>query len=152
MSRAASGPLLVSFDASLRYADDNATPSSAAVGYVVADGTEPIVERSMPIEAFVSSSALELRALVEAARAVADIAPTTASVHVRGDADAAVNVADPTHPATPTDDVARRRVETIRSCLAEIPVVTYRVVPRGENARAHALAQAGHTRSTPERD
>lgn len=152
MSQGATGPLIVSFDASVRFGADNATPTSAAVGYVVTDGVDPIVERSMPIEAFVSSSALELRALVEAARAVTEAAPTVASVHVRGDADAAVHAADPSHPATPGSDVARRRVETIRSCFAGIPVVTYRVVSRGENARAHDLAQAGHTRPVPDRD
>ncbi|MFC6973695.1 hypothetical protein ACFQL1_01790 [Halomicroarcula sp. GCM10025709] len=141
-----SGPLLVSFDASLRYAADNATPTSAAVGYVVTDGLESLAERSVPVEAFVSSAALELRALVEAARMVSEIAPTASSVHVSGDADAAVHVADPTHPATPSSDVARRRVETIRSCFADIPVVTYRVVPRQANDRAHELARAGHDR------
>ncbi|WP_245180515.1 hypothetical protein [Haloarcula amylovorans] len=46
----------------------------------------------------------------------------------------------------PDDAVARRRVESIRECVAEIPVVTYRAVGRGENERAHELAQAGHER------
>ncbi|MFC7228556.1 hypothetical protein N0B31_14175 [Salinirubellus salinus] len=46
----------------------------------------------------------------------------------------------------PKCPVSRRRVERIRELLAPVPTVTYRVVPRGHNERAHRLARAGHAR------
>jgi ribonuclease HI len=138
------GPLLLYFDASLLYGPDNSTPTSAAIGYVVDDGTTTLLEGSQHVDAFVSSAGLELRALVEAARAVAESTDIVSSVHVHGDADAVIRLADPSRPATPSTRLARRRVETIRSCFRDVPVVTYRCVPRHSNERAHALARAGH--------
>ncbi|WP_324758319.1 reverse transcriptase-like protein [Haloarcula sp. GH36] len=146
MARPPTGPLVVSFDASLRSVNDDTTPTSAAVGCVVTDGSETVATRSIAVDTFVSSSTLELRALVEAARTVSTIGTAVGAVHVNGDADAAVHAADPDHPSTPSTRLARRRVRTIRSCFAAIPVVTYRVVPRRENVRAHELAKAGHSR------
>jgi len=138
--------LLAYFDASLRYGEDNATPTSAAVGVLVEDGTTTYVERSLAVDAFVSSSALEFRALLETARAVDERFDRVSALHVHGDADAVVRAADSSSPAEPSDPVARRRVERTRTLLADVPVVTYRSVPRSENERAHALAAAGHER------
>jgi hypothetical protein len=138
--------LLAYFDASVHYGPDNATPTSAAVGVLVEDGTETYVERSLPVEAFRSSAALEHRALVEAVRAVTDRFDRPSSVHLRGDADAALRVTDPDHPAEPTDPVGRRRVRAVRERLADVPVVTYRAVDRARNRRAHDLARRGHDR------
>ncbi|MBX0297194.1 reverse transcriptase-like protein [Haloarcula nitratireducens] len=136
--------LLLYFDASVLYADDNATPTSAAVGFLVEDGSAAVIERSMRIDAFVSSAHLEYRALLEAVRAVEAYPTTVASLHVHGDADAVLRAVDPQHHAMPEDRVAQRRVESIREWVADIPVVTYRAVGRGENERAHELARAGH--------
>lgn len=138
--------LLAYFDASLRYADDNATPASAAVGVLVEDGVTTYVERSLAVDAFVSSSALEFRALVETARAVDERFDQVSALHVHGDADAVVRAADPASPAEPSSTVAHRRIERTRDLLADVPVVTYRAVSRSENERAHALAAAGHDR------
>jgi len=139
------GPSLsLYFDASVLYGPDNATPTSAAVGFLVESGSTTHVERSMPVDAFVSSAHLEYRALLEAVRTVAASDDRVASLHVHGDADAVIRAVDPDHPATPTDPVVRHRVVAIRDAVDQIPVVTYRVVNRGENQRAHALARNGH--------
>jgi ribonuclease HI len=92
----------------------------------------------------VSSSALEFRALLEAAHAIDERFTEVASVHVRGDADAVIESVDPRRGATPNGRIERRRVAHIRRLFEPIPTVTYRVVGRGENARAHDLARAGH--------
>jgi len=136
--------LLAYFDASVHYGPDNATPVSAAVGFLVEDGVETYIEQSMHVDAFVSSAALELRALVETVRAVVDRFDRVSSVHLHGDADAALRSTDPAHPAEPTDAVGRRRVREARDLLADVPVVTYRAVDRSRNARAHELARRGH--------
>ena len=136
--------LLLYFDASVRYADDNATPTSAAVGFVVGDGTETLVEGSLPVRTFVSSAHLEYRALLEAVQAVDAMDGRVASLHVHGDADAVIDAVDPATDTTPGDPVTRRRTEAIRAAVDPIPRVTYRVIGRGENGRAHDLAQAGH--------
>jgi len=142
--RSAPPSLLAYFDASVHYGPDNATPVSAAIGFLVEDGVETYVERSLAVEAFVSSAALEHRALVETVRAVADRFDRVSSLHLHGDADAALRATDPDHPAEPTDPVARRRVREVRELLADVPVVTYRSVDRSRNARAHDLARQGH--------
>jgi len=139
--------VLASFDASVHYGPDNATPVSAAVGFLVEDGVETYVERSLAVEAFVSSAALEQRALVETVRAVADRFDRVSSLHLHGDADAALRATDPAHPAEPSDPIARRRVREVRELLGDVPVVTYRAVDRSRNRRAHALARRGHSRS-----
>jgi len=136
--------LLAYFDASVHYGPDNATPVSAAVGFLVEDGVETYVERSMRVDAFVSSSALELRALAETVRAVVDRFDRVSSLHLHGDADAALRATDPAHPTEPTDPVGRRRVHEVRDLLTDVPVVTYRAVDRSCNARAHDLARRGH--------
>ncbi|MDS0280988.1 reverse transcriptase-like protein [Haloarcula onubensis] len=136
--------LLLYFDASVLYGPDNATPTSAAVGFLVESGATTHVERSMAVDAFVSSAHLEYRALLEAVRAVAATDERVASLHVHGDADAVIRAVDPDHPATPGDRLCRRRVRAIRDAVDGIPVVTYRVVDRRENERAHGLARAGH--------
>jgi ribonuclease HI len=139
------GPSLsLYFDASVLYGADNATPTSAAVGFLVESGATTHIERSLPVDAFVSSAHLEYRALLEAVRAVAATDDRVASLHVHGDADAVIHAVDPDHPATPGDRICRTRVDAVGEAVAEIPVVTYRVVGRGENARAHRLARAGH--------
>ena len=84
------------------------------------------------------------RALVETARAIDDRFDRVASVHLHGDADAVVEAVDPDRAATPPDAVAARRVRETRRLLADVPVVTYRSVPRWRNERAHDLARAGH--------
>jgi ribonuclease HI len=136
--------LLLYFDASVVYGADNATPTSAAVGFLVESGARTHIERSMPVDAFVSSAHLEYRALLEAVRAVAGRGDRVASLHVHGDADAVIRAVEPDHKATPGDRICRNRVDAIRDAVADIPVVTYRAVRRGENERAHALARAGH--------
>jgi hypothetical protein len=136
--------LLAYFDASMRYGDDNATPTSAAVGIIVEDGTETYCRRSLSVDAFVSSTALEYRALAEAARAVATQVDEVSAVHFHGDADVVIRAADPDHPAEPSDRLARRRVAATREAVADVPIVTYRVIPRDRNRRAHRLARAGH--------
>ncbi len=138
--------LLAYFDASVLYAPDNATPRSGAVGVLVEDGTETYVERSLSVDAVVSSTALEYRALVETTRAVAESFDRPAAVHLHGDADAVIRAADPDSPAEPSNPISRRRVATAREHLTDVPVVTYRSVPRGRNERAHQLARRGHER------
>ena len=139
------GPALsLYFDASGLYGPDNATPTSAAVGFLAESGTTTHVERSLSVDAFVSSAHLEYRARLEAVRAVTDRDGRIASLHVHGDADAVIRAVDPDRPATAGDRIARDRVATIREAVDPIPVVTYRVVDRGENGRAHRLARAGH--------
>ena len=141
---AAPPSLLAYFDASVHYGPDDATPTSAAIGFLVEDGVETHLERSLAVEAFVSSAALEHRALVETVRAVADRFDRVSSLHLHGDADAALRATDPSHPAEPTGPVARRRVREVHELLADVPVVTYRAVDRSRNARAHDLARRGH--------
>lgn len=133
--------LVVSFDGSVLYGPENAAPTAAAVGYVVTAG-EPLAVGSQRLSAFVSSTHVEYRALVAAARAVAAVSEhrDVASCHVRGDAATVVEAADPDHPAEPGDRVARHRVATVHDLLAPVPRVTYRTVPRGRNRRAHGLA------------
>ncbi|GGO01590.1 hypothetical protein GCM10009030_35420 [Haloarcula pellucida] len=138
--------LLLYFDASVLYGSDDGTPTSAAVGFLVEDGTTTVIERSLAVDAFVSSAHLEYRALLEAVRAVEAYPTTVTSLHVHGDADAVLRAVDPTAAATPSDRVVRRRVDAIHECVADVPVVTYRAVERGENERAHRLARAGHER------
>ncbi len=144
-SRADFAPSLsLYFDASVHYGPDNATPTSAAVGFLVESGTTTHIERSMAVDAFVSTAHLEYRALLEAVRAVTNADDRVASLHVHGDADAVLRAVDPDNPATPGDRICRTRVEAVRDAVAEIPVVTYRVVGRKENDRAHRLARSGH--------
>ncbi|MFB6126504.1 MAG: reverse transcriptase-like protein [Halolamina sp.] len=136
--------LFVSFDASVLYAADNATPTSGAIGYVVEDATTVHVEGSRSVEAFVSNTALEYRALAAAARAVDERFDRVGTLHVHGDADAVIRAVDPDDESTPSERVARRRVEAVRERLADVPTVTYRAVSRERNGRAHDLARAGH--------
>ena len=110
------------------------------------EGTETRLSGSGRVEHLVSSSALEFRALLEAVVAVDETFEEVASLHVRGDADAVVEAVDPRREAMPHGAVSRRRVHHIRRLLDPIPTVTYRVVPRGLNERAHHLARAGHGR------
>jgi len=136
--------LTVAFDASVLYAADNATPVSGAIGFVIREGREPVVERSRAVDTFVGNVALEYRALRAASRVVADRFDRVASVHVRGDADVVIQTVDPDHPATPSGRVVRRRVTAIRDHLADVPTVSYRAVDGDHNRRAHYLARAGH--------
>jgi len=132
------------FDASVHYGPDNATPTSAAVGFLVESGATTHIERSMAVDAFVSTAHLEYRALLEAVRVVAATDERVASLHIHGDADAVIRAVDPDHPATPGDRICRTRVDAVREAVDGIPVVTYRVVGRDGNRRAHDLARAGH--------
>jgi hypothetical protein len=136
--------LTVAFDASVLYAADNATPVSGAVGFVIREGSEPVVERSRAVDAFVGNVALEYRALQLAAAAVERRFDRVGSVHVRGDADIVIQTVDPDHPATPSRSVVERRVAAIREHLADVPTVSYRAVDGGHNRRAHHLARTGH--------
>lgn len=138
--------VLVYFDASVLYAADNATPTSAAIGYHVDAGTETRIEAAESVDAFVSSTDLEYRALLEAVRALTARFSDLSSLHIHGDADVVLRTVDPTHPARAKSRIARRRVATIRELVADVPVVTYRAVSRGHNQRAHDLARAGHER------
>jgi len=133
--------LVVRFDGSVRYGPDNATPRTAGIGYVVEEG-EPVVEGSRELSAFVSSTHVEFRALVAAARAVAAFCDhrRISDVHVRGDAAAVIDAVDPARDGDVGDPIRRRRVERVRGALAPAPTVTYRCVSRGENRRAHELA------------
>lgn len=136
--------LLVYFDASVLYGPDNATPVSGAVGVVVEEGTTAEIERSLGVDAIASSTELEFRALAEAAVAVDERFDRVASVHLHGDAEVVVRAADPEDDTEPPTRIARRRVETARAALADVPTVTYRTVSRGANERAHELAREGH--------
>ncbi len=137
--------LVVAFDASVRYGPENATPVSGAIGYLVEEGATVHVERSAGVDAVVSSTALEFRALLAALRAVdARFAPST--LHVRGDADAVIRAVDPARPTEPSGRIVRRRVGAIHELVADVPVVSYRAVDRRGNERAHDLARAGHER------
>lgn len=137
--------LVVRFDASVLYGPANADPQSAAIGYTVTAGT-PLAEGSRRLDAFVSSTHAEFRALVGGAQAVAALGThrRISDVHVRGDAAAVITSVDPARSTTPGDDIRRRRVTAIRNALASIPRVTYRTVSRGENERAHTLAARAH--------
>ena len=138
--------LVLSFDASVHYGPAHARPVSGAIGYVVEEGTETRLSGSERVDHLVSSSALEFRALLEAVVAVDETFDRVASLHVRGDADAVITAVDPRREAMPRGAVSRRRVRRIQRLLDEIPTVTYRIVPRGLNERAHHLARAGHGR------
>lgn len=137
--------LRLSFDGSVLYGPLNASPTAAAIGYVI-ETHEPILEGSRSLSAFVSSTHVEYRALVEAVRAVAALSEhrTVASLHVRGDAAAVIEAADPKRPTRPSDDILQRRVETIRALVDPIPQVSYRQVARSRNQRAHELARRPH--------
>lgn len=137
--------LELAFDASVLYGPDNARPRSGAIGYVVRRG-RPLFECSRSVEAVVSNTALEYRALLEAVAAVERAFDRVATLHVRGDADAVLGALDPTTGTEPTGRVERRRVARIREHVAGIPDVTYRSVPSARNERAHTLASAGHGR------
>lgn len=137
--------LRISFDASVQYAPDNATPVSGAIGFVIREGDEVVREVSRPVDAFVSNVALEYRALVAASRVVAARPGRIASVHVRGDADVVIRTVDPDHPATPSGSLVRRRVDRIRGNFADVPDVSYRAVNGDQNRSAHRLARAGHS-------
>ena len=136
--------LLGYFDASVHFGPDNETPTSGAVGYVVSDGLRTCLEGSLPVDAVVSTSALEFRACLELVRAVDRAFDRPSSLHVHGDADAVIRAVDPAVPAAPSASVARRRVAEIRDHVADIPVVTYQVVDRSDNDRAHKLAREGN--------
>jgi ribonuclease HI len=138
--------LEVAFDASVRYGPDNATPQSGALGYVVVRGATPLFECSRSVNAVVSNTALEYRALLEAVAAVDRAFDRVASLHVRGDADAVLRACDSADEMVPNGRVERRRVARIREHVADVPDVTYRSVPSSHNERAHALASAGHDR------
>lgn len=143
----AADPLSVAlyFDSSVRYGPDNASPRAAAVGYVATAG-DPLVEGSHRLDAFVSSTHAEFRALVEAARAVAALEThrRISDIHVRGDAAAVIEAVDPDRPGSPGDAIRRRRVAFVRDALTPVPRVTYRRVDRAANERAHRLATAAH--------
>ena len=136
--------LLAYFDASVLYGPENGTPTSGAIGFLVEDGTTTYVEASRSVGAFVSSAALEFRALRETVKAVDEQFSHVSSLHLHGDADAVIRAADPDHPAEPSDPIIRRRLADVHARVADIPVVTYKELSRGRNERAHALARAGH--------
>ena len=138
--------LEVAFDASVLYGPDNATPRSGALGYVVVCGATSLFECSRSVDAFVSNTALEYRALLEAVAAVDRAFDRVASLHVCGDADVVLRACDPADGMVPNGRVERRRVAGIREHVADVPEVTYRSVPSPHNERAHQLARAGHER------
>jgi ribonuclease HI len=133
--------LVLRFDGSVRYGPENARPRAATIGYVIEEG-RPLAEGSRELSAFVSSTHVELRALVAATRAVAAMRThrRISDVHVRGDAAAVIDAVDPERESGTSDRVFRRRAETVREALAPVPTVTYRCVSRTENDRAHELA------------
>lgn len=133
--------LVLRFDGSARYGPYNATPQTAAVGYVVSE-VDPLVEGSRELSAFVSSTHVELRVLVAGARAVTAFRDheRASAVHVRGDAAAVIDTVDPDRRGTVDDDICQRRAKRVRDALASIPTVTYRCVGRADNDRAHELA------------
>lgn len=143
----AGDPLSVrlAFDCSVRYGPDNASPRSAAIGYVATAGS-PLLVGSRQLSAFVSSTHAEFRALVEGAQAVAALGRhrRISDLHVRGDAAAVIEAVDPERPGSPGDRIRRRRVGLVRDAVAPIPRVTYRRVDRQRNERAHRLATRGH--------
>jgi ribonuclease HI len=133
--------LVVRFDGSVRYGPENANPRAATIGYVIEEG-RPLAEGSRELSAFVSSTHVELRALVAAVRAVETmrIHRQISDVHVRGDAAAVIDAVDPARDGATGDRIFRRRAERVREALAPVPTVTYRCVSRPENERAHELA------------
>jgi len=137
--------VVLHFDGSVRYGSENARPQSAGIGYVATAG-RPLFKGSRRLRTFVSSTHVEFRALIEGLQAVAALAEQRriSDLHVRGDAAAVIDAVDPTHSATPSDEIRRRRVTAAREAVAEIPRVTYRRVARGRNERAHALAVRAH--------
>lgn len=146
MPTAFSPSLEVAFDASVLYGPDNATPRSGALGYVVTRGATRQFECSRSVDAFVSNTALEYRALLEAVAAVDHAFDRVASLHVRGDADVVLRACDPADEMEPNGRVERRRVAQIREHVADVLDVTYRSVPSPHNERAHVLAREGHKR------
>lgn len=138
--------LVVRFDGSVRYGPDNATPQTAAIGYVVAEA-DPLVEGSRELSAFVSSTHVEFRALLAGVRAVMALRrhERVSAVHVRGDAAAVIETVDPDRDRPAGDDICRRRTERIRDALGPIPTVTYRRVGRGANKPAHDLATRAYS-------
>ncbi|WP_247009690.1 reverse transcriptase-like protein [Halorientalis litorea] len=156
--------LVLRFDGSVRYGPHNANPRGAAIGYVVEE-RQPLAEGSRELSAFVSSTHVELRALVAGAQTVAALTDhlRVSDVHVRGDAAAVIDTVAPCGESTVDDRISQRRAERVRNALAPVPRVTYRCVSRHENERAHekeshtwrgirALARTGDcTLSTGER-
>lgn len=136
---------MLRFDGSVRYGPDNATPRTAAIGYVIEE-TEPLVEGSRTLPAFVSSTHVEFRALVAGAEAVAALMDhqRVSAVHVRGDAAAVIDTVDPSRQTAITDTVCRHRAERVREALTPVPTVTYRHVRRHRNQRAHELADRAY--------
>lgn len=144
MTTVVSLSLLAYFDTSVLYGDDNATPTSVAVDVLVEDGTETYCWQPLSIDAFVSGTTLEYRALADTTRAVATQIDEASAVHFSGDADVVIRAADPGHPAKPSDHPACHRLATTRDAVTDVPVVTYRAIPRDRNRRAHRLAREGH--------
>lgn len=133
--------LVLRFDGSVRYGPNNADPRTAAIGYVIAEA-KPLAEGSRELSTFVSSTHVELRALVAGAQTVAALIDRlrVSDVHVRGDAAAVIDTVDPSCESAVDDRIFQRRAERVREALAPVPRVTYRCVSRGENERAHELA------------
>jgi ribonuclease HI len=133
--------LVLQFDGSVRYGPENATPQTAAIGFVVSEAA-PLIEGSRELSAFVSSTHVEFRALVAGAQAVRALRDheRVSTVHVRGDAAAVIDTVDPSRQRAVGDDICQRRAERVRDSLAPIPTVTYRCVGRTANERAHELA------------
>lgn len=139
--------VVLRFDGSVRYGPDDATPRTAAIGYVV-EAADPLIEGSRELSAFVSSTHVEFRALVAGAEAVAKLTDhrQVSAVHVRGDAAAVIDTVDPSHPGGVDDAVCRHRADRVQEVLAAVPTVTYRQVGRYENERPHQLAARAYDR------
>ena len=136
--------LLVYFDASVLYGPDNQVPVSGAIGVAVREGATVEVERSTDVNAIVSSTALEFRALSVAAATVDAEYDRVSSVHLHGDAGIVLRAMDPNDHTQPPSRIAQRRVTDARASLAAVPTITYRAVSRAENRLAHRLARDGH--------
>jgi ribonuclease HI len=115
----------------------------------VIEAADPIIEGSRELSAFVSSTHVELRALVAGARALGELTDhhQVNAVHVRGDAAAVIDTVDPSRPAGVDDSICRRRAERVRELLAPVPTITYRHVGRYENERPHKLASRAYDRT-----
>lgn len=133
--------LVLRFDGSVLYGPHNADPRRAAIGYIIEEG-QPLAEGSRELSAFVSSTHVELRALVAGTQAVAAMTDhlRVSDVHVRGDAAAVIDTVAPSRESAVDDGVFQRRAERVHEALAPVPTVTYRCVSRHENERAHELA------------
>ncbi len=139
--------LVLRFDGSVRYGPNDATPRTAAIGYVI-EAANPLIEGSRELSAFVSSTHVEFRALVAGAQAVGELTDhhQVSAVHVRGDAAAVIDTVDPSRPAGVDDAICRRRAKRVHEALAPVPTVTYRHVERYENERPHKLATHAYDR------